>query len=275
MKIGCRAHDYGCHTADCLATKLHSAGCNAAQVALSKAIKNIDATMPTKAQLAEISDAFAKNNIEITVLGCYQDLSAPNEVVRHIAVQNVCRCLDYQNALGAVVVGSETSYDHLAPDEKKARLPLMTDSIRHIVEYAHRIDAVFAVEPVDWHPLCGVAEVRALLSEINDPAHLRIIFDPANVLPAEQVKSQSEWWPMWLNEFGPHICAIHIKDFVIDSAGTYCPVPLGQGIMDYTSIATWLHCHPDIPLLREEVIHSCADADYAFMRRLATGSSNL
>ena len=41
MKYGCRAHDYGCFTAQELARTLADQGYNAAQLAMPKAIRGI------------------------------------------------------------------------------------------------------------------------------------------------------------------------------------------------------------------------------------------
>ena len=80
MKYGCRAHDYGCFTAQGLAEVLTANGYNAAQLAMPKAIQGIASfTDITPAQLADIRTAFAEADIEISVLSCYQDLSTPTQ----------------------------------------------------------------------------------------------------------------------------------------------------------------------------------------------------
>ena len=74
MKYGCRAHDYGCFTAQELAKVLADNGYNAAQLAMPKAIQGIKSLVAvTPEQLEDVRSAFAAANIEITVLSCYQD----------------------------------------------------------------------------------------------------------------------------------------------------------------------------------------------------------
>ena len=73
MKYGCRAHDYGCFTAQELAKVLANNGYNAAQLAMPKAIQGIKSLVDvTPDQLEDVRSAFAAANIEITVLSCYQ-----------------------------------------------------------------------------------------------------------------------------------------------------------------------------------------------------------
>lgn len=78
-RIGCRAHDYGKLPAAALAATLRAKGYNAAQLAMPRAIAGIeDFSHITDQQLAEIRTAFAAQDVEISVLSCYQDLSAPD-----------------------------------------------------------------------------------------------------------------------------------------------------------------------------------------------------
>ena len=63
LRIGCRAHDYGKLPAHDLAQTLRDKGYNAAQ-------------------LADIRTAFDKADVQISVLSCYQDLTAPDDEAR-------------------------------------------------------------------------------------------------------------------------------------------------------------------------------------------------
>lgn len=131
MKYGCRAHDYGCFTAQELARTLADQGYNAAQLAMPKAIRGIaDMNGISPEQLEEIRTAFAEADVEITVLSCYRDLSSPDDGTRTAAVADVCRALHYQKETGAKQVGSESSCRFLSEEQKAAELPLLTDSIQ-------------------------------------------------------------------------------------------------------------------------------------------------
>ena len=270
MKYGCRAHDYGCFTAQDLAEVLAANGYNAAQLAMPKAIQGIaNFTDITPAQLADIRTAFAEAGIEISVLSCYQDLSSPDPAIRENAVAAVCRALHYQKAVGAKHVGSESACRDLTEDEKNAALPLLTDSILRIVEQAAKIDACFALEPVFVHALGTVEKLRTLKETVGDGAHFHVIFDPVNVLTAENVDRQDTLWPAWCEVIGKDLAAVHVKDAKLFKDGTRCPTPLGEGQMDYTYLRTWLHeKHPTAALLRDEVILPAAQADLAYIKRM-------
>lgn len=272
MKLGCRAHDYGRRSAAALAGLLREKGYNACQLAMPKALCTVDDYRAVNQDEAcRIGEAFAAAGVGINVLGCYMDLSAPDEEVRRRAVENVAHCLSLQNAMQARAVGSESSYSHLCEEEKAARYPLLVDSVLRITEAAAKHGAVFAIEPVFWYPLDTPARTRQLLETVGDTEHLRLIFDAANVLKKRDQPRQSDLWRSWLEEFGTHITAMHIKDFVLDG-DAYCPRPLGGGVMDYSFLSRWVaENRPDMPLLREEVQLGSDVQDLAFLRRLAEG----
>ncbi len=270
MKYGCRAHDYGCFTAQGLAEVLTANGYNAAQLAIPKAIQGIaDFTDITPAQLADIRTAFAETNIEISVLSCYQDLSCPNPAIRENAVAAVCRALHYQKAVGAKHVGSESACRDLTEDEKSAALPLLTDSILRIVEQAAKLDACFALEPVFVHTLGTVEKLRTLKETVADHNHFHIIFDPVNVLTAADVRDQAVFWSDWCEVIGKDLACVHVKDAVFHPDAPRTPTALGAGQMDYTVIREWLHHdHPGAALLRDEVILPAAQEDLSYIKRM-------
>lgn len=191
IRIGCRAHDYGKHTPVQLAHILHTAGYTGAQLAMPRAIEGIeDFASVTDAQLSAIFQAFDTEDIEITVLSCYMDLSAPDEPTRLAGVENVKRCLRYAKQVGARMVGSETSWTALSDEEKALRRPLMLDSLQRIAEEAVRLDAVFGVEPVAIHPLCSPEILAELLQAVDAPNNIKVIFDPVNLFTTRMPRMQ-------------------------------------------------------------------------------------
>lgn len=269
MKIGCRAHDQGKRPAEALAGLLREKGYHAAQLALPKALPDIAGNREVTMEQAEkIGQCFSNHGVEITVLGCYMDLSTPDENARRNGIDTVRHCLRLQTVMGSQMVGSETSYSRLDPEEKRKRIPRMTDSVLRIVEEAARLDTVFAIEPVFWHPLDCIEAVEKLFDTIADTKHFKLIFDPVNVLKPQDLTIQGKLWEQWLARMGSRIGAMHIKDVRIDGEG-YRACPLGQGVVDYTRFRQWLaENRPEMPLLREEVQLPYEKADLAFLRGL-------
>ena len=83
MKIGVRAHDYGRHGVADYAALLKKEGYEAVQLAIPKAFTGIEGYGDITEELCEqIREEFAKQEIEIAVLGCYMDLGNPDAEVR-------------------------------------------------------------------------------------------------------------------------------------------------------------------------------------------------
>lgn len=272
LRIGCRAHDYGKLPAAELAAVLRAKGYNAAQLAMPRGIAGIeDFARITEAQLADIRDAFRAADVEITVLSCYQDLTAPDEDARREAVENVKRTLGYAKLVGAKMVGSETAWGLLSDEEKERRRPLLLDSIARVTEEAARLDAVFAVESVDVHPLYTPELLRQVLETAADKQHMKVIFDPVNLFCAADgdKAAQAEHWRAWFDVIGGQIGAIHTKDCRIEADGSKTLTALGAGQMDYSFLVDWLAAHaPDTPLLRDEVLLPYDEADLVYLHGL-------
>ena len=273
IRIGCRAHDYGKHTPVQLAHILHTAGYTGAQLAMPRAIEGIeDFASVTDAQLSAIFQAFDTEDIEITVLSCYMDLSAPDEPTRLAGVENVKRCLRYAKQVSARMVGSETSWTALSDEEKALRRPLMLDSIARITEEAARLNVVFAVESVDVHPLCTPELLRTVLDTAADIQHCKVIFDPVNLFCAKDGQDkayQTAHWSRWLEVIGSQLGAVHVKDCRIEAGRSKTLLPLGEGDMDYSAIRAFLaNRAPAAPLLRDEVILPADTADVRYLRRM-------
>lgn len=273
-RIGCRAHDYGKLPAAALAATLRAKGYNAAQLAMPRAIAGIeDFSHITDKQLAEIRTAFAAQDVEISVLSCYQDLSAPDADTRRTAVDTVKRTLGCAKLLGAKMVGSETAWGACTDEEKAVRRPLMLDSIARITEEAARLNVVFAVESVDVHPLCTPELLRTVLDTAADTQHCKVVFDPVNLFCAKDGQDKAYQTAHWEPLAGGHRqsarCPYTIKDCRIEADGSKTLLPLGAGDMDYSAIRAFLaNRAPAAPLLRDEVILPADTADVRYLRRM-------
>lgn len=268
MKLGVRAHDYGKHTVKQYAQLLHKQGFQAAQVAIPKAFTGIDTFEDiTEDLLYEIRDEFGKNNIEISILGCYVDLSNPEKDMRMYAVETFKKGLQYAKILGAKLTGTETSYAQLSLRKKAEYYPYMVESLKEITEEAAKLESYIGLETVVSHPLYDVQMTQELL-EWLDCKYLKLIFDPANVLERPCEVIQSRYWKRCFDTLGEAIEVIHLKDFTVDRQGNYYPVRLGEGVMEFDAIKEWLAVHPDVPVLREEIVPENTKTDLEFMKSL-------
>ena len=268
MLIAARTHDYGKQPIDRLAGLLKSEGIDAAQLVLPKGFTEINSYDEVTTEIIErIRSNFDQEGIKIHILGCYMDLGNPDDDVRKNAVDTFKKCLAFNKTLGASIVGSETAYPHLNDEEKKVWHPYMMDSIARLVEEAERLGVDMAIEPVYWHPLKDL-ETTAMVFDKMNSSRLKMSFDPANVLEYPEI-DQDAYWKQWLSELGDKIEAIHMKDFVLGENREYCPVCLGEGVIQYGEIIRWLKINkPDIVIVREELDPKTAQKDIRYMHEL-------
>lgn len=108
----------------------------------------------------------------------------------------------------------------------------MLDSTARITEEAARLDAVFAVESVDVHPLCTPELLREVLDAAADEAHCRVIFDPVNLFCARDGQDrayQAAHWSRWLEVIGNQLGAVHVKDCRIGGRRQQDAAAAGRG----------------------------------------------
>ena len=111
MNIGVRAHDYGRHEPEELALILKNAGFDSCQLAMSKALNGMDASVGklNPGLCYNVRRAFEKHDIQISVLGCYIEPSLPDDEQRALQVARFCEHVMYARQLGANVIGTETT----------------------------------------------------------------------------------------------------------------------------------------------------------------------
>lgn len=81
MRIGVRGHDVGRYNLEDLAFYMEEAGIRNVQLALKKSIIEFKVTKETLTPglARHIKETFAKHNVNVSLLGCYINMSHPND----------------------------------------------------------------------------------------------------------------------------------------------------------------------------------------------------
>ena len=253
IQIGIRAHDMEQAPIEKLVENINKKGLTCTQLALSKAITafNTDTGAMTPGLALYLKRIFAKNNVDVSVLGCYQELGCGNRE-RFKEIAEIYKAhIRFASLLGCGMVGTETWTGDMAADSEEA-LEILIENLKEIVSYGEKMGVIIGMEPVAGHIAYDFKRARQVLDRVNSP-NLQIIFDPVNIITKENYGKQWEIIREAFELCGNDIVCIHAKDFTVNSDGTIKSVVAGDGMLDYKLLFSILRRKkPYIHVLMEE-----------------------
>ncbi len=245
MQLGIRLHDIKKAPLEERLSIAHEQGFACGHLALSKVISEypVDDGALTPGYALYLKKLFAKNELDIAVLGCYLNLANPNPESLNKIRKRYLTHIRFASLLDVGVVGTETGavneeYKFEERNHSEEALDIFIHNVRPVVEYAEKMGVIFAIEPVYKHIVCNPKRARRVLDEINSP-NLQIIFDPVNLLDISNYKNRDEIIEEAMELLGDDIAMIHIKDFVVED-GKLVSVAAGTGEMNYTKIMKFI-----------------------------------
>jgi L-ribulose-5-phosphate 3-epimerase len=271
LKIGVRAHDYGRDVPESLFARIHADGFVSVQLALKKAIIGMEHFEDiTPDGLKKVKSALSQNEVNVAVLGAYLELASANETERAANIGEFVKSIPLAKELGADCIATETTGRILQPGiTREEAMRLLLDSLCRIMPAAEELDVIVAIEPVAVHTVNTPECAAEVLKAIQSP-HLKILFDPVNLLTAEDAIHPELLWDRAFACFGDKIAAVHIKGVTLNNENQLVRVKLEQSILHYEDIFGRLKAlHTDIGILREEFDVSSAKADCKFLMKLA------
>ncbi len=241
MQIGIRLHDVEKGTIEHRAHIAHEQKFKCAHIALSKLIDGYKMTTTelTPGYAMYLKKVFAKEDVDLAVLGCYLNLATPDEEQLKKNQEKYKAHLRFNIHFGAGVVGTETGapnveYKYCPECHTDEALSLFIKNLKPVVRYAEECGQIMAVEPVFKHIMWNPKQTRRVLDEIGSP-NLQVIFDPVNLLDISNYEAREEIFAEAIETFGNDVAMIHIKDFdVVD--GKLNSIAAGTGLMDYTQV---------------------------------------
>lgn len=245
MQLGIRVHDIKPLPFEERIAEVRRQGFTCGHLALAKTIQEFstadEALTPGLAMY--IKNIFAKNQVDIAVLGCYLNLANPNQERLAADMHRYMAHIRFASWLGCGVVGTETgapneAYDFTPECHSEEALKLFIKNLRPVVEYAGKMGVVVAIEPVYRHIVCNSRRARRVLDEIGSP-NLQIIFDPVNLLDIANYKEQKAVIEEAVDVLGPDIAVVHLKDFVVRD-GRMVMLGCGRGEMDFDPILKFI-----------------------------------
>lgn len=245
MQLGIRLHDIEEGSLEHRLAVARQQGFACGHLALSKTIHeySVADSALTPGLATYLKKLFAKNDIDIAVLGCYLNLANPNpEKLKEIQNRYLAN-IRFASLLGCGVVGTETgapneAYKYEEASHSEEALRTFITNLTPVVRYAEKMGVIVAIEPVFTHIVYNPMRARRVLDEINSP-NLQIILDPVNLLDISNCSRQKEVVEEAIEVLGKDVAVIHIKDFVVRD-GKLVSLAAGQGEMDYTALMRFM-----------------------------------
>lgn len=247
MQVGIRLHDVAQGTIEQRAHTAREQGFSCAHIALSK-LCDYKMTLPelTPGWAMYLKKVFAKEDVDIAVLGCYLNLATPDKEALRKNQEIYKAHLRFASILGCGVVGTETGapnkeYKYEEACHTEEALQTFITNLRPVVRCAENAGVIFALEPVYKHIMWNPEQTRKVLDAIDSP-NLRIIFDPVNLLDISNYERRDEIFAEAMETFGDEIAMIHLKDFAVEE-GKLNACAAGSGMMNYDAILKYAKQH--------------------------------
>ncbi|QYR24382.1 sugar phosphate isomerase/epimerase [Paenibacillus sp. sptzw28] len=267
MSVGVLAHLLGSLPYRDLAAKVGSFGFRHVQLALWKAVSDIDFSKPGKLSpgLAQaIGEEFDKHGASVSVLGCYLHMFERNEEQRRVNIERFKELLRYARDFGCPTVAFETGVnpggDYTDRDWAVMRLVL-----EELAEEAERWGVFIGLEAAHGHLVGTAAELDRMLSEVPS-SNIGVVLDPGNLLAEDNFERQDEFIEEAFRLLGSRVIACHAKDRILTGDGRLVTVAPGRGQMNYKLYMDLLRRHkPGVHIIMEAAAESEMPASKSFI----------
>ncbi|GFH41950.1 AP endonuclease [Lactococcus hodotermopsidis] len=243
FNIGVRAHDISANSREELGRKLLDFGFSHIQLAVGKSFPEFapNVTAISSGTGHYLGDYLGKLGIKISILGCYVNISSPDNFVREQAIQAFQHHLSLANQFNASVVGTETGSlgnGYTQENFTETAYCVARNSVSELVDYAEHLGVIVGIEAGINHPLYTAELAKRLVREMASP-NLKVILDCANLISIENYQSQEKVVYQALDLLRDDICSLHLKDFIVENEQIKI-VPVGTGMMKYDQILQFL-----------------------------------
>ena len=273
LKLGLRAHDFGCGSADQLAERIATAGFGCVQLALNKAIAGLrlEAGDLTSGLAREIGHAFRRQGVEIAVLGCYINPIHPEMRTRarllELFIDHLRLAREFGCGLVALESGSvNADYSPHPANQGALAFHELLASLEWLLAAAEAADVSVGLEAVVGHTVASATAMQRVLKTLGS-RHLKVVLDPVNLLSAALAPHHQRILAEAIDLLGADIAVVHAKDFILTD-GVLQTRPAGQGQLGYGPILEYIrHQAPSLPVLLEEASETTAPGCARYLKQ--------
>ncbi|MCH4058031.1 MAG: sugar phosphate isomerase/epimerase [Lactobacillaceae bacterium] len=243
LNLGIRAHDLDFQTPEELVQQLRKYHFAHTQFSIEKCFPDLicDYRDCTSGLANYFNNLFTQDQLKISVLGSYVNLSASDLVVRGQAVARFQHYLRLARDFNVSLVGTETGsvgQGFTTANFTEEAYRRVRASVIELVQVAEMYGITVGIEAGQNHPIHSATVLKRLLDEVQSP-NLRVIFDPVNLLNLENAAQSEQVVSDALEKLADKIEIIHLKDYQINRQKLQV-VPLGTGVMDYQTTLSFI-----------------------------------
>lgn len=254
MQVGLLAHLVGQLPYKELAAKVSSYGIHHVQLALWKAISGYDFTKPgclSPGLAASIGEAFDKQGVNISVLGCYLHMFDREVEQRHVNKERFKELLRNARDFGCSIVAAETGGSwHGEYSDEEWRI--LRGTVEELAEEAEKHGVYVGLEAAGGHLVDTPSLLKRMLDEVPS-AHIGVVMDPGNLMTSANFAKQDEVMKEAFRLLGNRVVAGHAKDRYLSADGKLLVSTAGTGEMNYKLYRQLIEQYcPNIPLIMEE-----------------------
>lgn len=256
MNFGLRGHDIQSDSIENLAVKCRELGLTSVQLVLKKTIKDFKEGMFSPSYAMNIGKTFAKNNIEIAVLGCYINPSNTDEIKLKKDMNYFIECLKYARFMNAGMVGLETGFigSECIPQKNHTdeAYQILLSNMKTLCNAAEKLGVMIGIEGVSSFVINTPEKMRKLIDDLNSP-NVCVILDILNYLTIENHHKQEDVILKSFDILKNEIGAIHLKDFIIKNDEIHYIYPTNGNMNIRLILSLAKKYKPGIPIILEEV----------------------
>ncbi|PWW08507.1 sugar phosphate isomerase/epimerase [Paenibacillus cellulosilyticus] len=281
MGFGTLAHTFGCKPLVELAEEAGRSGIDFVQLALAKAIADIDtSTGNLSPGLANhIGEQFDRNGVRIGVLGCYINPIEPDLALRRADIARFKEHIRFARDFGTSIVATETGRPDIWKQQAGDRYSevawsVLRDTVSELAEEADRWGVTIGLEPVCVHTLASPAHLHRLLEEVPSST-LGVVLDPCNLIygSLELFEQRAAIIDSAFELLGDHIVLAHVKDLDISPDGKISETVIGHGSYDIASFIQRMNARkPLIDMSIEALKPETVAEALAYARAAASGT---
>lgn len=269
-EFGALAHDAGQLPLAELPRRIGEKGFRYVQLALAKAIKDVDSGLGrlSPGLANKVAEEFGKHGVGIPVLGCYIDMVNPDEEVRRYGVDRFKEHIRMARHFGAAVVDTETGFVSARYNKEQA-WELMRRTVEELLEEAEKYGVFVGIEPCNGQIVSTAEEWQRLSMELPS-SNLGAVLDPCNILNEGNFERQDEVIRDAFERLGSRIVLAHAKDTGWGADGKFRQCGAGQGSLNYPLFIELLHKHkPYVHVTTEGLTPDTMIGALRFMQELS------